>query len=208
MPNMEALAALAFAGAVGAAVGALMVRLLWARRLAERSLQLQLAESQRRTEALEVVRKAEEDHARTLLELQSGHQATLFEIQREERERAEAAVREAEERFAQQLRRRKEASLAVTVHPFVNTARERGLFSSENVIEIGYKYQLLIQGLPCFEPHTVVVETTRQKQVNDEMIELFKTKAVELAQLAANVKTGGATGALVSIAKAVVQRVK
>jgi hypothetical protein len=208
MPNMEAVAALALAGAVGAAIGALMLRVLWARRLVERSLQLQLAEAQRRTEALEAVRQAEEDHARTLLQLQTGHQATLFEMQREERERAEAAVREAEERFARQLRQRKEASLAVTVHPFVNTARQRGLFSSENVIEIGYKYQLLIQGLPCFEPHTVIVETTRQKQVNDEMIELFKSKAVELAQLAANVKTGGASGTLVSIAKAVVQHVK
>ena len=208
MPNMEAVAALALASAVGAAIGALMLRLLWARRLVERSLHLQLAESQRKTEALEAARKAEEGHARTLLELQTGHQATLFEIQREERERAEAAVREAEERFAKQLRQRKEASLAVTVHPFVNASRQRGLFSSENVIEIGYKYQLLIQGLPCFEPHTVVVETTRQKQVNDEMIELFKSKAVELAQLAANVKTGGASGTLVSIAKAVVQHVK
>ena len=208
MPNVEALASLALAAVAGAAIGALMIRVLWARRLAERSLQQQLAASQLKVEAVEAVRSAEEEHARMLLQLQAGHQATLFEMQREERERAEAAVRAAEERFAQQMRQRKEASLAVTVHPFVNTSRERGLFSSENVIEIGYKYQLLIQGLPCFEPHTVVVETTRQKQVNDEMIELFKTKAVELAQLAANVKTGGAAGTIVSIAKAVVQQVK
>ncbi len=94
------------------------------------------------------------------------------------------------------------------MQPFVNTARVRGVFTKETLVEVGYKYQLLIQGLPCFEPHTVIVETTKEREVNDEKIELLRSKALEFAEIAAHTKSGGLPGVAVSIAKAVVRRIK
>lgn len=141
-------------------------------------------------------------------------QAAAFEVEKNRSEMSTraseghaSALRKAEENFAERLREQSQSGLSVTVHPFVNTSKQKGLFTSETLVEVGYKYQLLIQGLPCFEPHTVVVETTREKEVNDETIELLKSKAVELAQLAASAKSGGLSAAF-TIARAAVQRIK
>jgi hypothetical protein len=120
----------------------------------------------------------------------------------------QVALQTVEDKFNSRLNEQGKSALSVTMHPFVNTARTRGVFTRETLIEIGYKYQLLIQGLPCFEPHTVVVETTKEREVNDETIELLRTKALGFAEIAAQAKSGGLPGVAVSIARAVVSRVK
>lgn len=88
----------------------------------------------------------------------------------------------------------------------MSTTTIRGIFSSESRIQIGYKYQLHVQGLPCFEPHSVVVEETVHKGVNDELLNVLQEKAVQLAQAAIEAKAGSAGKVIFSVAKVAIQR--
>ena len=106
-------------------------------------------------------------------------------------------------RHAEQLQK-VESPLTVVVHPFVNTAVEKALFKKTSRVEIGYKYQLMMQGIPCLEPHSFVVETQTQSEVDAEAIKAFGEKALALAEQAAQVKGGGVAGTLISVAKTVV----
>jgi hypothetical protein len=125
----------------------------------------------------------------------------------EERKANQIRIRDLERHWQDRLESQSKLSLSVVLYPFVNTVAERGMFTRESKVEVGYKYQLLVQGLPCFEPHVVVVETTQHKEINEEMIDLLKSKAAEFAQAAVEAK-GGFPGAIFSVAKAVAQRVR
>ena len=212
MPDFLSIFSLLLAAAFGAAFAILALRARFASQLSEvhaaKSTELAgLARDheQRMRVALD---EAKRIHSSEQREIKSQLEISALQTQRDIQEKNAAALRLAEEQFNIRLKEQSQSTLSVTVHPFVNTSRQRGLLTSETLVEVGYKYQLLIQGLPCFEPHTVVVETTREKEVNDEAIELLKSKAVELAQLAASAKGGGLAGTAFSIAKAVVQRIK
>lgn len=105
-------------------------------------------------------------------------------------------------RHADQLKK-VESPLTVTVHPFVDAAEDKGMFKKSTTLEVGYKYQLMVQGIPCMEPHRVVVETQTKVELDDQAIKAFSEKALALAEAAANIKGGGA-GALISVVKTVV----
>ena len=137
--------------------------------------------------------------AQQVLEARAMYESKLSELlrshaetEREHHKHHQTALQTAEEKFSSRLTEQAKSALSVIMHPFVNTDRARGVFTKETSVEVGYKYQLLIQGLPCFEPHTVIVETTKEREVNDETIELLRTKALEFAEIAALAKSGGA----------------
>lgn len=119
----------------------------------------------------------------------------------EERTRSGEALHQAEQRYERSLEEQRSNALSVVVHPFVNTEGQKGIFTRETKVEIGYKYQLFVQGLPCFEPHTMVLESTTHKEVDEQMIELLKKKAEQAAEAAVLVKSGGTVKAAITIAK-------
>jgi hypothetical protein len=137
-------------------------------------------------------------------QLREGHQTLDAEVRRaaeEERERAKQQLADTEQRHLQALEDQKKSALTVVVHPFVNTEGQKGIFTRETKVEIGYKYQLFVQGLPCFEPHTMVLESTTHKEVDERMIELLKQKAEQAAESAVLVSSGGAAKTAITIAK-------
>lgn len=111
-------------------------------------------------------------------------------------------------RHEAKLKEQTESELSVTIHPFVNTQRKGTLFSKETEVEIGYKYQLFVRGVPCFDPHSVVIETSVEREVDASRLEMFKDKALELAEAVANVKSGGLAGKVITIAKTAVKVLK
>lgn len=123
-------------------------------------------------------------------------------------ERAREALQQAEQRYAKSLEDQKNSSLSVVVHPFVNTEAQKGIFSRETKVEVGYKYQLFVQGLPCFEPHTMVLESTVQKEVDQQALDYFKARAEQAAEAAVLVKGGGAAKTAITIAKTVFKLVR
>ncbi len=126
----------------------------------------------------------------------------------EERERARESLQQAELRYSQALEDQKNSALSVVVHPFVNTEAQKGIFTKETKVEIGYKYQLFVQGLPCFEPHTMVLESTVQKEVDQQSLEYFKNKAEKAAEAAVLVKGGGAAKTAITVAKTIFKMMK
>jgi hypothetical protein len=55
--------------------------------------------------------------------------------------------------------------------PYKEEHGEDGFFSDERRAEIGYKYQIFVAGVPCFDAHKIPVEVLSKKQVNPERIE-------------------------------------
>ena len=136
-------------------------------------------------------------------ELQQKFEHAVRVAVNDERDRAREALQQAEQRYSQSIEDQKNSALSVVVHPFVNTEAEKGIFTKETKVEIGYKYQLFVQGLPCFEPHTMVLESTVHKEVDQETLTFLKNKAEQAAEAAVLVKGGGAAKAAISIAKTV-----
>jgi hypothetical protein len=101
----------------------------------------------------------------------------------------------------QRIEEVKANGLSVVVHPFVNTEADKGIFIRSTKVEVGYKYQLFIQGFPCFEPHTVVLESTVHKEVDQQMLDLLKQKAEGAAEAAVQIPSGGAAKTAITIAK-------
>lgn len=147
-------------------------------------------------------------HERQLLEEQSRHREMLDAARNEERHHAQRAIKEAEDRYERKLKEQSESALSVTVHPFVRTEVEKSLLSKQHKVEIGYKYQLFVQGLPCFEPHAVVVESGIHKELNQETIDLLKNRAQDAAETAVQIKSGGVASKVISIAKAALSTLK
>ena len=147
-------------------------------------------------------------HSNQLQEATQATEVAVLTARAELVEQHGKALRELEEAFQLRLKESAAAVLSVTVYPFVSTGKEKGWFNRETAVEIGYRYQLLVQGVPCFEPHIVVTDKTREKKLDEAAIEVLKTRAIQLAEAATQVKGGGVPRVLCTVAKTVVQPLK
>lgn len=60
--------------------------------------------------------------------------------------------------------------VSVVTYPYKEVHGEDGYFSDDRRAEIGYKFQLFVAGIPCFEPHKTTVEVLSKKEVNGQRI--------------------------------------
>ena len=192
----------------GAALAAMVALMLWRRRFAEleaaqrASLQaLQTQHEQQRNQAHEAHLN---DKAAALLDAERRHELSLLGERERLGEQLQASLQDAKERYEEQVKKI-ESPLTVLVHPFVNTSIEKGLIRNSSVVEVGYKYQLMVQGIPCFPPHDVVVERQSKVEVDEKALAAWSAKALELAEGVSRIGGGGAASALISVAKTVVR---
>jgi hypothetical protein len=94
--------------------------------------------------------------------------------------------------------------LSVQMEPYYKQSKQSGIFNKKSSVEIGYQYQLLVNGIPCFEPHVTVVDSREEAEINEEVIARLKETAYQLAQAAVASKTGAAAP-LFHVAKAAVK---
>jgi hypothetical protein len=187
-------------------------------------LQIERARFQREAEAAAQTAEASlasvaEHHAQQLADLQARLEvqasATLVAAEREhqtalavERERLlmqqQEKIDAAEKRFEERLQK-VESPLTLLVHPFVNSSGTKFGPYNSNTVQLGYKYQLLVQGMPCFDPHEVVIETQSKVEIDEKALAEWAGKAAALAQEAVNAKVGGIPGHIVSFASTVLQ---
>lgn len=192
----------------GAALASIAALILWRRRSADleaahrASLQaLQTQHEQQRTHAHD---SYVNDKAAALLDADRRHELNLMGERERLGEQLQASLQDAEKRHEEQVKKI-QSPLTVLVHPFVNTSVEKGLIRNSSVVEVGYKYQLMVQGIPCFPPHDVVVERQSKVEIDEKAIAAFSAKALELAEGVTRVGGGGAASALISVAKTVVR---
>lgn len=141
------------------------------------------------------------------------HMTELDRLARERRQSDEdysgeikAKVREAETRAYEEGKLQAELradekgkAFSVIVRPFIRKIRDDGFLKKMNRIEIGYQYQLQINGIPCFAPHVVIEQHYEEKEVNQEVIERMTRLAIEAARVAVAIQAGPA-GAFIPIA--------
>jgi len=77
-------------------------------------------------------------------------------------------------------------SYEVQIHPYQDTFRNKKTFSTEEVIKIGYKYIIFINGLPFPNSHIEILETISRKEINDERISEILNKISEVTNLIPN----------------------
>ncbi|WP_334107676.1 hypothetical protein [Methylobacillus sp.] len=71
----------------------------------------------------------------------------------------------------------KRQPFSVVTYPYKEEVGSDGVFSDDRKMEIGYKFQLFVNGIPCFDAHKIPVETLQKKEVRLDKIEAA-TKSV------------------------------
>ena len=78
-----------------------------------------------------------------------------------------------------ELGRIKESGLTLVTYPYKEDHGKDGMLFDERRVEIGYKYQLFVNGTPCFQPHVVTTDTLTKKDINGERIDYALQRATE-----------------------------
>ena len=115
-------------------------------------------------------------------------------------------VRESEDRGYEEGKRQaelradeKSKAFSVTVRPYIKKIKDDGFLKKMNRLQVGYQYQLQINGIPCFDPHVVIEQHYEEREVNQEVIERMTRLALEAARTAVAIQAGPA-GAFIPIA--------
>jgi len=95
---------------------------------------------------------------------------------------------------------------SVQISPFVRVTDVKELFSTKHEAEAGYQYQLLVNGIPAFQPHVIIERTETRKEVNEENIRELAGAAKQFANSAISMYLGGAPGQFAKLAPAVIKR--
>ena len=101
-----------------------------------------------------------------------------------------------------EVERQKEAGLTLVTYPYKEDHAKNGMWD-ERRIEVGYKYQLFVNGTPCFQPHIVITDILTKKDLNGERIDYAFTRATDtvlkLAQLHPSIKALTTTSEITSV---------
>ena len=121
-------------------------------------------------------------------------------------QRSEFAVRlQAEkEQAANEARDRQRAEhelqaklFSVKISPYVQLLTDNGLFKDTHEAKIGYQYQLLVNGIPAFQPHVFVERHEKIQQID----QTIKNTLLEIAQKCAEAAAMTYLGASPQFAK-------
>lgn len=117
---------------------------------------------------------AENEHQLALATALSEQKNKFYEQLVIEREAAAAAARD-KERAEYELQNK---LFSVKISPYAQILTDKGVVWSDYETRAGYQYQLLINGIPAFQPHVVIERHEKVKEVNPEV----KKALIETAQ--------------------------
>ena len=146
------------------------------------------------------VTSSQKDHLIEITNLRAAH--------REELAQREA---EAEKRGRSMAKLEHEAQVkafGVEIRPYVKIEKDIGVIWDNHKSHTGYQYQLLVNGIPAFQPHVVVEHSEEIRQVDKEMVAELVKLAQKGAETAAKVYLGGASPGALVIGPEIVQQVK
>ena len=94
----------------------------------------------------------------------------------------------------------------VNVRPYLKVDKVKGLLKDEEVIEAGYQYQLLVNGIPAFQPSVIIEETRRSSKVNEENLNALLQVAERAAKTAVELYLGAGASAA-KLGPAIIRRI-
>src|SRR5574343_1098619 len=173
--------------------------LLWlwpnhrAHHTAQRQLhaQLQASEADRST-LQQAADTASTRHTAELAELRTAAAQRTDELQAQHRQQLEEAAAEHQRQLSAQKDEHAKAladarqEISVVSFPYEETKGDDGWVVDDRSAEVGYQYQMFIRGVPCFEPHRVVVHRVSKKEVNRQKLDELSNRVVNLLEAAAS----------------------
>lgn len=84
------------------------------------------------------------------------------------------------ENHEKELGRIKESGLTLITYPYKEDHGKDGVIFDERRVEIGFKYQLFVNGTPCFQPHVVATDTLTKKEINADRVDRALQRATEM----------------------------
>jgi hypothetical protein len=79
----------------------------------------------------------------------------------------------------------KEQGLSVVCYPYDNEKVDKGWFSDDHFVEVGYQFQLFVCGIPCFEAHRVPMKKVEKKEVTLDGISVLKAEVFSILEVIA-----------------------
>jgi hypothetical protein len=144
----------------------------------------------------------------------AAHKDHLIEItniksaQREELARQEAEAEKRGRAIAKMEHEAQVKAFGVEIRPYVKIEKDSGVFRDEHKSYTGYQYQLLVNGIPAFQPHVVIEHSEELRTVDKEIIAELIKLAHKSAEIAAKAYLGGTTSSALTIGQEIVQQVK
>jgi hypothetical protein len=114
-------------------------------------------------------------------------QSAEFALQlQSEKARASAEAREMQ-RAEQELQAK---LFSVKISPYVQLVTNKGIVYDDFESRVGYQYQLLINGIPAFQPHVVIERNEKAKEFDEKLKSVLFTTAQACAQAALSTYMG------------------
>ncbi|MRR49655.1 MAG: hypothetical protein EG825_01870 [Rhodocyclaceae bacterium] len=166
-------------------------------------------------ENLEAIKQAkaiafEEGRQRGIIEGDAKRLTDVMALQAEFADKLQAEREKAGSEARERLRAEYELQsklFSVQISPLVRITESKGLFRSDYQSDVGYQYQLLINGIPAFQPHVIIERSENRKEVNEENVREFLNSAKQIAEGAIEMYLG-ANGQFAKLALPVVKRLK
>ena len=99
-------------------------------------------------------------------------------------------------------------AFGVEIRPYVRIEKDVGIIKDEHKSYTGYQYQLLVNGIPAFQPHVVIEHTEEFKEVDKETLGQLLKLAHKAADVAATAYLGGSPSGAMKIGQEIVKQVK
>ncbi|THG77015.1 hypothetical protein E5198_17365 [Pseudomonas sp. A-1] len=139
------------------------------------------------------------------------HQVEVSNLRSEYRELLTNQIKEAEDRTRTLAKLEFEAqakAFSVSIRPYVKIEKDAGIIFDDHKSYTGYQYQLLVNGIPAFQPHIVIEKTEEIKQADKETIFQLVKMAESSARSAISTYLSGATGQMFTVGAEIIERTK
>ena len=104
---------------------------------------------------------------------------------------AEKEIAATEARDRQRAEHELQAKLfSVKISPYVQLLTDNGLFKDTHEAKIGYQYQLLVNGIPAFQPHVFVERHEKIQQIDQSVKNTLLSIAQNCAEAAVTTYLG------------------
>jgi len=89
---------------------------------------------------------------------------------------------------------KKQKLFSISVQPYILREKKDGFMgmNTSYLLHVGYQYQLMVNGIPCFETHKVILQKHEESVFNQEVIEKMTKLAIDIAEEAIRLQAGPA----------------
>ena len=159
----------------------------------------EVGKSESENNQLMKIMKIKSDCTFEVATLKSEHRDNIID---EKEKAASEARRQSKIEFEQQSK-----LFSVVIKPYVKIERDSGFFTDDFKMSSGYQYQLLVSGIPAFQPHVVIDHSEEIKKIIPEVQKLALELAKQSASAAIDLYLNGVSKSALNIGSEIIENV-